>query len=157
MTDKVTELHRTGDAIALLIMSEEGEVHDVFADFLLVKGHTKEDMMREIYDKTFMKKLRLSPAAVRDQCTGAAFDGQYFCLKCPKFLATRILEQAKGSPTTRTEIQQRMEWMRCTWDHAHRLELVAKDIRLDRLGIDVELASAPWYAQTPKYISAMYA
>jgi hypothetical protein len=145
MADKVTELHRTRDAIALLIMSEEGEVQPVFADFLLVKGHTGEDLMRDIYDKTFMLKLRLSPAAVRDQCTGAAFDGQYFCLKCPEVLATRIIEQAKGSPPTRTEIQHRMEWMICTWDPAHRLELVAKDIRLDRLGIDVELAAFPWY------------
>jgi hypothetical protein len=50
-----------------------------------------------------------------------------------------------------------MEWMICTWDPAHRLELVAKDIRLDRLGIDVELASVQWYAQTPKVFSAMYA
>ncbi len=47
--------------------------------------------------------------------------------------------------------------MLCTWDPAHRLEIVAKDIRLDRLGINVELASVPWYAQTPKDISAIYA
>jgi len=33
MADKVTELHRTGDAVALMIMSEEGELHAVFADY----------------------------------------------------------------------------------------------------------------------------
>ena len=36
-------------------------------------------------------------------------------------------------------------------------ELVANDIRVDKLGLDVELMYVPWYAQTPKDISAMYA
>ncbi len=49
-----------------------------------------------------------------------------------------------------------MEWIFCTWDLAHRMELVAKDIHLDRLGVDVELISVPWYAQSPKDISTMH-
>ena len=36
MADKVTELHITGDAVALMIMSEGGELQAVFVDFLLV-------------------------------------------------------------------------------------------------------------------------
>ena len=36
------------------------------------------------------------------------------------------------------------------------MELVANDIRIDKLGADVELMSVPWYAQIPKDISAMY-
>ena len=47
--------------------------------------------------------------------------------------------------------------MLCTLDPAHRLELVTGDIRVDKLGVDVELMAVPWYAQTPKDISAMYA
>jgi hypothetical protein len=68
-----------------------------------------------------------------------------------------VVEKAKGGAATGAEIASYMEWLLCTWDPAHRLELVAKDIRLDKLGIDVELASVPWYAQTPKNISPMYA
>jgi hypothetical protein len=50
-----------------------------------------------------------------------------------------------------------MEWIICTSKRAHRLELVAKDIRLDRLGVDVKFISVPWYAQTPEDIVAIYA
>jgi hypothetical protein len=75
MADKVTELHRTGDAIALPIMTEEGELMVVFTDYLLVTCHTGEAVMGQIYDETFVKKLGLSPADIREQYTGAAFDG----------------------------------------------------------------------------------
>ena len=67
------------------------------------------------------------------------------------------MEKAKGGPATRSEIKDLKEWLLCTWDPAHRLELVANDIRLDKLGVDVELMSVPWYAQIPKDIAAMYA
>jgi hypothetical protein len=40
MVDKVMELHRTGDAVAVLIISEEGELQVMFADYLLLIGHT---------------------------------------------------------------------------------------------------------------------
>ncbi len=39
MADKVTELHRKGDAVGLLVMSEDGELQAVFVDYLLVIGH----------------------------------------------------------------------------------------------------------------------
>jgi hypothetical protein len=157
MADKVTELHRTGDAFALMIMSEEGEVYAVFADYLLVEGHTREVLTGQTYDETFIKKLSLTPAEIREQSTGAAFDGAYFHLKNPDHLAKRIVEKAKGALATRSEISNLKEWLLCTWDPAHRLELVANDIRLDKLGVDVELMSIPWYARIPKDIAAMYA
>ena len=59
MADKVTELHRTGDAVALMLMAEEGELQTGFVDYLLVTSHTREGLMRKIYDKTFKKKPRL--------------------------------------------------------------------------------------------------
>ncbi len=90
MADKVTELHRTRDAVALMYMTEEGELQAIFIHYLLVTGHTGDALMHGIYDNPFLKKLRLTPAAIREQCTGAAFDGQYFCLKCPEVLATRF-------------------------------------------------------------------
>jgi len=49
------------------------------------------------------------------------------------------------------------ELLLCTWDPAHRLQLVANDIRVDKLGVDVELMFVPCYAQIPKDIAAMYA
>ena len=47
--------------------------------------------------------------------------------------------------------------MLCTWDSAHKLELVVNDIRVDKLGLDVEPMSVLWYARIPKDIFAMYA
>ncbi len=100
--------------------------------------------MKQIYEaKTFVKKLRFNPAEIRAQCTGATCEGQYFHLNCPEILARRIVERAKGSPTIPSEIQSLVEWMVCTWDPAHRLELVANDIRIDRLGVDVEFMPVP--------------
>ncbi len=40
MADKVTELNRTGDAVALMVMSSDGEMQAVFVDYLLVTRHT---------------------------------------------------------------------------------------------------------------------
>jgi hypothetical protein len=113
--------------------------------------------MREIYEKTFVKKLGLTPQEIRQQCTGVAFDGQYFSLIAPEVLARMMIERDKGTTTTARETTRVIEWLLCTWDLAHRLELVANDIRVDRHNVDVDLMSVPWYAQTPKNISAMYA
>ena len=46
MVDKITDLIRTEDAAALLITTEEGELTAVFADYLLITGHTGEALMR---------------------------------------------------------------------------------------------------------------
>ncbi len=98
MADKVTELHRTEDAIALIIMTEEGELKAVFADYLLVTGHTGEALMGQICDETFVNKLGLTPAEIREQCTGAAFDGAYFHLNSPEHLANQADSgESKGS------------------------------------------------------------
>ncbi len=54
-----------------------------------------------------------------------------------------IVENAKGVASTATEVNIFMEWLLCTWDPAHRMELVANDIRVDRAGADVELMAVP--------------
>ena len=105
----------------MMIMTEEGELKVVFADYLLVTGHTGEVLMGQIYDETFNKKLRLTPANIREQCTGTAFDGAYFHLNSPDHLAKRIVEKAKGRPATRSEIRDLKKWLLCTRDPAHRL------------------------------------
>ena len=102
--------------------------------------------MTQIYVNTLVKQLRLSPGKIKQQCTGAAFDGQYFSLNCPEHLARRMVEQAKGGRASRQESQDSAEWMLCTWDPAHMLELVVNDIRVDKRGLDVELMPVIWYA-----------
>jgi len=37
--DKVTKLHRTEDAIGMVIMTEEGELKSIFLDYLLITNH----------------------------------------------------------------------------------------------------------------------
>ena len=113
--------------------------------------------MGQIYDETFINKLSLSPVEIREQCTGAAFDGAYFHLNNPDHLAKRIVEQAKGAPATRSEIRNLVEWLFCTWDRAHLLKLVANDVRIDKFGVDVELMFVPWCAHIIKDIAAVYA
>ena len=68
--DKVTELHRTGDAIGMFIMTEEGELNSMFIGYLLVTKHTGHALMSsKIYEETFVKKLGLTPKHIRQQCT----------------------------------------------------------------------------------------
>ncbi len=114
MADKVTDPYRTRDAVALLIMAEEGELTAVFADYLLVTCHPWKTLMGHIYDETFVKKLGLSPAKNREQCTEAAFDGAYFHPNNPDHLTKHIVEKAKGSPGTRSKIWHLKEWLLCT-------------------------------------------
>ena len=92
--DKVTALHRTGDAVGMLIMTDEGELKTMFLDYLLVTQHTGDALMREIYEQTLIKKLELTPKEIRNQCTGAAFDGQHFSLNALNVLAKIMIERA---------------------------------------------------------------
>jgi hypothetical protein len=62
-TDKVTEFHRTVDAIGMLIMTEEGELKAMFTK------HTGHALMSKIYEETFVKKLGLTPKHIWQQCT----------------------------------------------------------------------------------------
>ena len=48
--DKVTALHRTCDAVGMLIMTDEGELKTMFLDYLLVTQHTGDALMRGIYE-----------------------------------------------------------------------------------------------------------
>jgi hypothetical protein len=109
------------------------------------------------HNGTFITKLGLTIAEIRARCIGAAFDGQYFRLDWHEAIAKRMIEAATGGPASATEVQNLMQWMLCTWDLTHRMELVTEDNRADKLGVDVDLMAVSWYAQTPKDISAMYA
>ena len=45
MADKVTELHKTGDAVTLMVMSEGRELQAIFYEYLLDTGHTGQALM----------------------------------------------------------------------------------------------------------------
>jgi hypothetical protein len=62
----VTELNKTGDAAPLVVISSGGELQAVFVDCLLVTWHAGLALMKEIYDKTFVKKLNLGPGDIKD-------------------------------------------------------------------------------------------
>jgi hypothetical protein len=57
-----------------------------------------------------------------------------------------MVEPPKGGRAMRQEIQDSAEWMLCTWDPPHMLELVVNDIRVDKLGLDMKLMFVFWYA-----------
>ena len=114
MADKVTELHRLGDEVTLLIMTEGGKLKVMFANYLLFTCHTGEALMGQIFDETFVNKLGLRSAEIWEQCTGASFDGAYFHLNIPDHRAKRIVEKAKGSQSTRSEIRNLKKWLLCT-------------------------------------------
>ena len=59
--DKVTELPMTEDVVGMLIMTEAGEIKPLFIDYLLVTQQAGHALIREIYEKTFVKKLGLTP------------------------------------------------------------------------------------------------
>ncbi len=59
--DKVTELNKTCDVVGIMIMTEEGELKPLFVDNLLITQHTGHALMIDIYEKTFIKKLGLTP------------------------------------------------------------------------------------------------
>jgi hypothetical protein len=49
MGDKVTELHKTVDDVALLVMPQEGVLQSFFFYFLLATEHTGLALMNQIY------------------------------------------------------------------------------------------------------------
>ena len=94
-------------------MTKAGEIRPLFLEYLLVTQHTGHALMKEIYEKTFFKKLGLTPQEARQQCTGAAFDWQYFSLNAPEALSKMMVEQAKGRVATAKEKADLLEWILC--------------------------------------------
>ena len=90
-----------------------------------------------------MQKLKLGPEDIKNQCTWAAFDDQYFHLGCPEIFSRMVAEKVKGYASTGDEINSFVEWLLCTWDPAHHMELIANDIQVYREGVDVELMVLP--------------
>ncbi len=74
-----------------------------------------------------MKKLEQMPHEIRQHCTRATFDGQYFSLNAHEALAKMMIERTKGTSATARDTLELLEWLVCTWDPAHRLELVANN------------------------------
>ncbi len=72
-------------------------LQSIFDDYLLVTRHTGETLMNHIYKDTVITNLGLTLVEIIAQCSGAAFDGQYFSLSCLEAMAKRMTEGAKGA------------------------------------------------------------
>ncbi len=53
-----------------MVMSDGGELQAIFGDYLLVTWHRGPTLMSQIYDKTYVKKLKLGHTYIRNQCQG---------------------------------------------------------------------------------------
>jgi hypothetical protein len=154
--DKVTELHRTGQAIGVITF-EEGELKALFVDYRHVLGHTGEEITEDIFEGALMQHLGFTREELRQQLSSFAADGQYFCLGCPEHLARLMLNVSGNLSAEDTSAVVRMvEWLLCTWDPAHRMELSLKSVREDKEGVDEELNSVSWYPPIPRDISQVY-
>ena len=157
--DKVTELHRTGQAVGLIVM-EEGELKSSFFDYRHVKGHTGKDLARDLVDGSLRETLKLSTAEIRQQLVTGAFDGQYFALNVPAWISAHILRPSitAGLPATdNPEVEKLTKWLACAWDYGHRAELACGSVRDDRPGVGVELDSVSWYMDILKDIGKILA
>lgn len=157
--DKVTEMHRTGQAIGI-VSFYKGELHSMFFDYRHVLGHTGSELAADLIS-ALTDSLGLSPQQIRCQLTTAAFDGQYFCLNVPSWIAAHVLKLADSTDTlpslSSPAVDKYVKWLICSWDGAHRGELVLSDVRDDKPGIDEELNSVEWYRHVLKIISCILA
>ena len=141
--DKVTELHRTGQAIGLLFW-EDGEVKAFFADYLLARDGTGKGLAHDLVVRCLMQKLKFTREALLQQFVGFAADGQYFAVGVVEDMARALLPEAIRNNTE--EVEKMMHWLLCTWDAAHRLELTLADTRKDKDGVGEALAQVDWYS-----------
>jgi hypothetical protein len=86
MADNVAELHKIGDAIAMMFVSKEREYKAMLWDEPLIKEHREKAIKKQTYDKIFVKKLGLNLINIREQITGAAFDCQCVLIQLSRSL-----------------------------------------------------------------------
>jgi hypothetical protein len=160
--DKVTELHRTGQAMGVLFF-EEGKIKSAFHDYRLLNGHTGKCLMDDFYEGSLMGTLGFRREQLRQQFTSFAVDGQYILLNCSEHLAKHQLRvDGDGDEATQEDIEKTKQWLLVNWDKAHQMELAIKDTRVDRVGISIDgdgvcggLPSVSWYQPMAKDISAI--
>ena len=146
--DKVTEQHRTGQTVGLLIF-DEGEVKAVFADYLLSLDNSGLGMGEQLSKGCVFGTLGLTPDKALQQFVGFAADGQYFNNNVVEHMVQSFKKQD-------VDVQDMVEWIMPSWDPAHRLELVIGDARKDAEGVGVALPTIGWYSLISVAISDIY-
>ena len=146
--DKVTEQHRTGQAVGLLLF-DEGEVKAIFADYVLALDHSGVGMGDQLSRQCVFGTLGLTPDKALQQFVGFAADGQYF----KNNVVEHMVEAFKKEDV---DVQDMVEWIMPSWDPAHRLELVIGDARKDAEGVGVALPTIKWYSLISIAISDIY-
>ena len=146
--DKVTEQHRTGQAVGLLLF-DEGEVKAVFADYLLSLDNSGLGMGEQLSKGCVFGTLGLTPNKALQQFVGFAADGQYFNNNVVEHMVQSFKKQD-------VDVQDMVEWIMPSWDPAHRLELVIGDARKDAEGVGVALPTIGWYSLISVAISDIY-
>ena len=130
--DKVTEQHRTGQAIGIMFF-DQGEVKAAFVDYILAKDGTGGGLAHDLIHKCMFETLKLDREELRQQFVGFAADGQYFGNNVAEEIAMHLLSsQDREDPH---EVNVIMRWLLCTWDAAHRLELTISDVRKDKKSV----------------------
>lgn len=155
---KATERHRTSQPIGIIVLVA-GELKAIFVDCILVKAHSGEALAKDIIEICLiMKKLGFSKHQLRQQMTSFAADGQYFALAIAQHIAHLLLkdEHGDGPAFISEEVEYAMQWLLCTWDPAHRLELVLKDVRKDVLSVHEELPELKWYGEIAMDVNEIY-
>jgi hypothetical protein len=128
--DKVTEQHRTGQAVGVL-MFDKGEVKAAFVDYILAKDGIGKGLADELIQSCMHDTLRFTREELAQQLVGFAADGQYFANNGSEEIAKQLLPEVERND--HAAVQRMMEWLLCTWDAAHRLELTIGDVRKDKM------------------------
>lgn len=147
--DKVTEQHRTGQAVGLHAF-DQGEIKAVFVDYNLAKDGTGKGLAADLIELTLGEKLGIQgKSQLLEQMVGLAADGAYFTLNTMENVAGYFLDEGGDA-------EKMLHWLLPTWDGAHRLELTLGDVRQDKEGVGVALKSVPWYIDLSTSISNIY-
>jgi hypothetical protein len=135
--DKVTEQHRTGQAVGVLLF-DQGE--SAFVDYILAKDGTCKGLADELIKGCLLGTLRLTRKELAQQLVGFAADGQYFANNLAEEIAKHLLLEADQNDLE--VVKRMMEWLLCTWDAAHRLELTIGDVRKDKMCVARQMSQS---------------
>eukprot|EP00951_Prasinocladus_malaysianus_P016905 scaffold132378_cov43-Prasinocladus_malaysianus.AAC.1 len=135
--DKVTEQHRTGQAIGILAF-DDGEVKALFVDYLLSKDATGAGLTKDLMSLCLQDTFGFTRDQLLQQFMGFAADGQYFNLNVMEEIAKALLPMEEQE--NESKISELMKWLLCTWDGAHRLELSIGDVRSDKQSVLGQIA-----------------
>ena len=100
----------------------------------------------QLMEQCLCGTLRFNKGSLRHDLLGFAADGQYFAVNTVEHIGGSLCGK---SPEDMNEdhcdddVLKMMQWMLCTWDGAHMLELALSDVRQDKQGVGVKLHEVP--------------